>query len=44
MASLYQRKNDDTPTVGDIPEGFKVVITQYGPNFRCVDCDVTVDP
>ena len=44
MASLYQGQNDDTPTVDDIPEGFNVVITEYGPDFVCATCGVAVEP
>jgi hypothetical protein len=42
--SLSQGKSDDTPTVNLIAVGFKAVDTQYGPEFRCGNCDVTVDP
>jgi hypothetical protein len=44
MASLCQDEGADTPTVQRAPDGFKVVDTRYGPNFRCDACDVAVDP
>jgi len=34
IASLSQ-DNDDAPTVQSVPDGFKVVATQYGPDFLC---------
>jgi hypothetical protein len=43
MASFAQ-VDDDTPTVEVCPKGFAVVTTKYGPNFRCCDCDVPVEP
>jgi hypothetical protein len=43
-ASLSQGKGDDMPTVQRIPDGFKVVATQYGPDFHCDTCNVVVDP
>ena len=42
-ASLSQ-DNDDAPTVQSVPDGFKVVATQYGPDFQCTTCDVAVVP
>ena len=44
IASLSQGEEDDTPTVQVVPEGFKSVTTQYGPDFRCGACDVAVEP
>jgi hypothetical protein len=44
MASLYQDKSDDTPTVQSVPNGFMAVPTQYGPDFHCETCDVPVIP
>ena len=44
LASLWQGKDGDTPTVDDIPEGFKIVMTEYGPCFICAACGVAVDP
>jgi hypothetical protein len=43
-ASLSQSDQADTPTVNGIPDGFKVVQTEYGPDFRCGVCDVPVEP
>jgi hypothetical protein len=43
-ASLSQGDRADTPTVQGISEGFKVVQTDYGPNFRCETCNVSVEP
>jgi hypothetical protein len=44
IASLSQGERDNTPTVESIPNGFKVVQTEYGPDFRCGACDIAVDP
>jgi hypothetical protein len=44
MASLSQSNDDNTPTVHSVPDGFKAVQTEYGPDFRCGTCDVAVDP
>jgi hypothetical protein len=44
MASLSQGDRDDMPTVHSVPDGFKAVQTEYGPDFRCGACDVPVDP
>jgi hypothetical protein len=43
-ASLTQGKGDDMPTVQCVPDGFKVVTTEYGPDFHCDTCNVVVDP
>jgi hypothetical protein len=43
-ARLSQANGDNMPTVLSIPDGFKVVLTEYGPNFRCGTCDIAVDP
>jgi hypothetical protein len=37
-------ERDNTPTVESIPNGFKAVQTEYGPDFRCGACDIAVDP
>jgi hypothetical protein len=42
-ASLSQ-DNGDEPTIQILPDGFKVVGTKYGPDFRCLTCDVAVKP
>jgi len=44
MASLLQAEGDQTPTVLAVPDGFKVVQTEYGPDFHCQICNVAVDP
>jgi hypothetical protein len=44
MACLSQGEGDNTPTVQFASDGFKVVTTQYGPNFHCATCNVVVDP
>jgi hypothetical protein len=44
MASLSQDDHADTPTVQSVSEGFKVVQSAYGPNFRCGTCNVAVEP
>jgi hypothetical protein len=43
-ASLTQGEQDETPRVNDLAAGFKVIYTQYGPSFRCENCDVEVMP
>jgi hypothetical protein len=44
VASLSQSENADIPTVRSVPDGFKVVTTQYGPNFYCATCDIEAAP
>ncbi|MDO8981472.1 MAG: hypothetical protein Q7V17_19820 [Afipia sp.] len=44
MASLSQGESDEMPTVQSVPDGFKVVQTEYGPDFRCEGCDVAAEP
>ena len=41
-ASLSQ-DNDDEPTIQILPDGFKVVATEHGPDFSCLTCDVAVE-
>jgi len=41
VASLSQ-DNGNTPIIQLVPDGFKVVDTEHGPDFRCADCDVAV--
>jgi hypothetical protein len=44
MASLSQADSDDTPTVRNVPDGFKVVLTEFGPDFLCAACEVAAAP
>jgi transcription elongation factor Elf1 len=44
VATVYQGTTDDSPSIEQVPDGFKVVRTQYGPNFHCAACGVAVDP
>jgi hypothetical protein len=44
VASLSQGDGDDVPTAQGVPDGFKIINTEYGLTFRCEDCDVEVDP
>jgi hypothetical protein len=44
VASLSQGERDNMPTVRCVPDGFKAVQTEYGPDFRCGTCDIAVDP
>jgi hypothetical protein len=44
MASLFQGDGDDVPIAQNVPDGFKIVNTEFGLTFRCGDCDVEVDP
>ena len=43
MANLSQ-EGHDTLIVQSVPDGFKVVHTQNGPDFYCTDCNVAVEP
>src|SRR5882757_1301036 len=36
--------DDDAPTAQIVPDGFKVVDTEHGPDFRCLTCNVAVEP
>jgi hypothetical protein len=44
VASLSQNNRDDTLTVHSVSDGFKVVQTQYGPDFHWETCDVPMRP
>ena len=44
MASLSQNDDFDTPTVHNVPDGFKVVAAPYGTDFQCTICNVAVAP
>jgi hypothetical protein len=44
MACLSQDEDADAPTVQFATDGFKVVTTEYGPDFQCGTCNVAVDP
>jgi hypothetical protein len=44
MAAVSQSATDDVATVKYVPDGFKVVTTPQGPNFRCTICDIAADP
>jgi hypothetical protein len=44
MASLSQPKDAEIPTVEAVPDGFKVVQTEYGPDFHCGVCNVRAAP
>jgi hypothetical protein len=41
-ASLAQ-DGDDAPTIQLLPDGFKVVDTDDGPDFRCLTCNIAVE-
>jgi len=41
-ARLSQPKEAEMPTVDGVPDGFKAVHTEYGPDFHCGVCDVRV--
>jgi hypothetical protein len=43
VASLSQDDNADTPTVQLVPNGFKVLQTEFGPDFYCETCDIAVE-
>ena len=40
VASLCQGMTDDHPTFASVPDAFKVVTDEHGPNFHCAICDV----
>jgi hypothetical protein len=44
MVNLSQFEDADMPTVDGITDSFKVVQTQYGPDFHCGACDVPAIP
>lgn len=44
MASLSHPEGADVPNVEGVPDGFKAVQTDYGPNFYCGDCDIPAAP
>ena len=44
IVSLSQVEGDQTPTVLSIPDGLKVVQTEYGPDFHCETCNVPALP
>jgi len=44
IASLSQGDGDQTPTVLFIADGFKVVQTEYGPDFHCENCNIPAAP
>ena len=44
MASLSQEFDSDLVIVHSVPDGFKVVAAQYGPDFKCTTCNVAVLP
>jgi hypothetical protein len=43
-ASLSHFENAETPTVDSVTDGFKVVQTEYGPDFHCASCNVPAAP
>jgi hypothetical protein len=44
IAALSQGDGDWIPTVLSTPNGFKVVQTEYGPDFHCETCNVPAAP
>jgi hypothetical protein len=44
IASLSQASGDNMPTVQSVQDGFKVIATQYGPDFHCGTCNIPVAP
>jgi hypothetical protein len=44
MASLSQSDASDIATVQSVPDGFKVVAAEYGPDFQCATCNIAVMP
>jgi hypothetical protein len=44
MASLSQPEDTEMPTVEGVPDGFKAVQTEHGPNFHCGARNIPVVP
>jgi hypothetical protein len=44
ITTFSQGDGDQTPTVLNSPDGFKVVQTEYGPNFLCEACNILAVP
>jgi hypothetical protein len=42
-ASLSQ-DGEDASTIDLVPDGFRVIDTEHGPNFHCETCEVAVKP
>jgi hypothetical protein len=43
-ASLSQEDGARMPTVLSVPNGFKVVLTEYGPDLHCGTCNIAAMP
>jgi hypothetical protein len=44
LASLSRSKENEMPIVDRVPDGFKAVHTDYGPDFHCGVCNIPVVP
>ena len=44
VASLSQSDDAEIPTINRVPDGFKVITTEYGPDFHCGTCNIAVSP
>jgi hypothetical protein len=44
IARLSQPEYAEMPTVEGVPDGFKAIHTEFGPNFHCGACDIEVVP
>jgi hypothetical protein len=44
LVSLCQPRDAGTPIVHYLPDGFKAIHTEYGPNFHCGACGVPIQP
>jgi len=44
IASLLQHVDKQMPPVLSVPDGFRVVQTEYGPDFHCMTCNVPAAP
>jgi hypothetical protein len=42
IGTLSQGEGDLMPTVLSTPNGFKVIRTEYGPDFYCETCNIPV--
>lgn len=44
LASLSQPPDSMVPAVEGVPDGFKTLLTEFGPLFECAACGVPVEP
>ena len=44
VVSLSHPKDAEVPNVKAVPDGFKIVQTEYGPEFHCGTCNIPAAP